>query len=111
MSKLITIKTFDNNTYKVMPRWRGWNLAVHAPVIDDNYEQSDRKWVITHLRTGYMAGGYFYGSLSQAIKTAKRWDASFGIVTTENADRWPLREQWKKIIGSGRFEAPRFATN
>ena len=111
MSKLITIKTNDGNAYKVMPRWRGWNLAVHAPVIDGNCERSDRKWVITHLRTGYITGGYFYGSLSQAILTAKRWDASFGIVTAENADRWPLREQWKQIIAMGRFEAPRFATN
>jgi len=111
MSKLITIKTNDGNAYKVMPRWRGRSLAVHAPVIDGNCERSDYKWVITHLRTGYTTGGYFYGSLSQAILTAKRWDASFGTVTAENADRWPLREQWKQIIAIGRFEAPRFATN
>ena len=106
MSKFIEIKLYNGQTQKVMPRWRGRNLAVHAPFIDGQCQRRKAQWVITHLQSGYHAGGYFYGSLREAIIAARLWDAHFGTATPENAHRWPLREQWRRIIRQGRAERP-----
>ena len=106
MSKLITINANNGQAWKVMPRWRGRNLAVHAPVIGGECERQPYLWVITHLRSGYNAGGYFYGTLREAIMAARFWDTYFGDVTAENASRWPLKDQWRRIIRNGYAERP-----
>jgi hypothetical protein len=106
MTKLIEVRYIDGTTYKVLPRWRGQNLAVHAPVIGGSVTRRGREWVITHLASGYHAGGHFYGTLSEAVLAARLWDEAFGTATVENASRWPLREQWKRIIRNGYAERP-----
>lgn len=106
MNKSIAIESTDLNTWRVMPRWRGQNLAVHAPVIGGNCQRQPNRWVITHLASGYNAGGYFNGTLREAIKAARFWDSQFGVVTAENASRWPLKNQWKRIIQQGYAERP-----
>jgi hypothetical protein len=106
MRQSITVKYTDNNTYRVMPRWRGQNLAVHAPVIDGITERKPDLWVITHLPSGYKCGGDFYGTLREATLAARLWDEMFGTVNPEQAPHWPMREQWKRIIQQGRAERP-----
>jgi hypothetical protein len=106
MAKLIDVKFIDGTTFKVLPRWRGQNLAVHAPVIGGSVTRRGREWVITHLASGYHTGGHFYGTLSEAVLAARLWDEAFGTATVENASRWPLREQWKRIIRNGYAERP-----
>lgn len=106
MRQSITIKYTDDNTYRVMPRWCGQNLAVHAPVIDGITERKTDRWVITHLASGYKSGGDFYGTLREAVLAARLWDEMFGTVSPEQAPCWPMREQWKRIIRSGRAERP-----
>jgi hypothetical protein len=106
MKKSISIVSTEFETWKVMPRWRGQNLAVHAPVIGGKCKRLPNQWVITHLPSGYNAGGYFYGTLREAKLAARLWDEMFATVTPEQAPCWPMREQWKRIIGSGRAERP-----
>jgi hypothetical protein len=106
MTQSIEILSTEYKTWRVMPRWRGKNLAVHAPVVGGKCVRKEREWVITHLQSGYSTGGSFYGTLREAIKAAKFWDTYFETATVENANRWPLREQWKRIIQSGRAERP-----
>ena len=106
MTKLVTIQTNNGATFKVMPRWRGRNLAVHAPVIDGKCQRQTDRWVITHLATGYKTGGDFYGTLREAVLAARLWDDMFATATAENASRWPLKEQWKRIIRQGVAERP-----
>ena len=106
MSKLITIYSNKGKSWKVLPRWRGANLAVHAPVVGGVCERQTDRWVITHLASGHKTGGDFCGTLREAILAARLWDAQFGAVTPENAHRWPLKDQWKRIIQSGNAERP-----
>jgi hypothetical protein len=106
MRQSISVKYTDDNTYRVMPRWRGRHLAVHAPVIDGITERKPNCWVITHLQSGYKSGGDFYGTLREATLAARLWDEMFGTVSPEQAPCWPMREQWKRIIRSGRAERP-----
>ena len=106
MSKFIEVKLNNGQTHKVMPRWRGKNLAVHAPIIDGQCQRRKAQWVITHLQSGYLTGGYFYGQLHEAILAARLWDEHFSTATPENARRWPLREQWTRIIRQGKAERP-----
>lgn len=106
MRTCITIRVNNGEQLRVMPRWRGRNLAVHAPVSAGVCQRQDGRWVITHLATGSCTGGQFYGTLQEAIKAARFWDSHFSQVTAENASRWPLREQWKRIISRGRAERP-----
>jgi hypothetical protein len=103
--KLITIKAENGQDWRVMPRWQGSNLAVHAPVVGGKCKRGD-SWVITHLASGLKAGGYFYGSLREATLAARLWDEMFGTVNPDQAPRWPMKEQWKRIIRSGRAERP-----
>ena len=104
--KLIEIKSTHGHTWKVMPRWRGKNGAVHAPVVGGVCERRDDQWVITHLESGYHTGGYFNGSLREALIAARLWDESFGTVSEKTAKIWPLRRQWKRIISQGKAERP-----
>ena len=103
--KLITIKADNDQAWRVMPRWRGRHLAVHAPVVGGKCKRGD-SWVITHLASGLRTGGDFYVSLREATLAARLWDEMFATVTPEQAPRWPMREQWKRIIQSGRAERP-----
>jgi peptide chain release factor 1 len=52
MKKSISIVSTEFETWKVMPRWRGQNLAVHAPVIGGKCKRLPNQWVITHLPSG-----------------------------------------------------------
>jgi len=104
--KLIEIKSTHGQTWKVMPRWRGKNVAVHAPVVDGVCERKDDQWVITHLQSGLHTGGYFKGSLREALKSARLWDDAFSTVSESTASIWPLARQWKRIITQGRAERP-----
>ena len=104
--KLIEIKSTHGQTWKVMPRWRGKNVAVHAPVVDGVCERKDDQWVITHLQSGLHTGGYFKGSLKEALKSARLWDDAFSTVSESTASIWPLARQWKRIINLGRAERP-----
>ena len=104
--KLIEIKSINGETWRVMPRWRGKNIAVHAPVVGGICERKDDQWVITHLESGYQTGGYFKGSLREALKSARLWDESFSTVSEATAGHWPLARQWKRIITQGRAERP-----
>lgn len=106
MAKLVSLSYIDGTTRKVMPRWRGQNLAVHAPVVGGKATREEREWVITHLASGYHTGGHFHGTLREAVLAARLWDAVFGTATAENASRWPLREQWKRILRNGYAERP-----
>jgi hypothetical protein len=103
---LIKILSTELKEWRVAPRWRGRHLAVHAPVTGGECERKEREWVITHLASGYKAGGSFHGTLREATKAARLWDAAFETVTPETANRWPLKEQWKRILQSGRAERP-----
>ena len=104
--KLIEIKSTNGETWKVMPRWKGRNIAVHAPVEGGVCERKGDQWVITHLESGFHAGGYFKGSLREALKSARLWDEAFSTVSEATAGRWPLARQWKRIITQGRAERP-----
>jgi len=104
--KLIEIKSTHGQTWKVMPRWRGVNIAVHAPVVDGVCERKGDQWVITHLQSGLHTGGYFKGSLREALKSARLWDDAFSTVSESTASIWPLARQWKRIITQGRAERP-----
>jgi len=104
--KLITINANNGEQWKVLPRWRGRNLAVHAPVVGGECQATAGKWVITHLPTGFRAKDHFCGSLREAILTARLWDDVFSTVTAENAKHWPLREQWTRIAEYGKAERP-----
>jgi hypothetical protein len=106
MTKLIAIESTDKTTWRVMPRWRGRNLAVHAPVIGGECRRRPGQWVITHLASGHNTGGHFYGTLREAIMAARFWDDHFGDVTAANASRWPLKDQWLRIIRNGYAERP-----
>jgi hypothetical protein len=106
MAQSITVQANNGQAWRVMPRWRGRHLAVHAPVIDGITERKPNCWVITHLASGAKSGGDFYGTLREAILAARLWDEMFSTVSLETAPRWPMREQWKRIIRSGRAERP-----
>ena len=88
-----------------MPRWQGRNLAVHAPVVGGKCKRGD-SWVITHLASGLKAGGNFYGPLREATLAARLWDEMFSTVNPDQAPRWPMKEQWKRITRLGRAERP-----
>ena len=106
MAQSITIQADNGQAWRVMPRWRGQNLAVHAPVINGITERKPDRWVITHLASGYKSGGDFYGTLREATLAASLWDEMFGTVNPEQAPHWPMREQWKRIIRQGSAERP-----
>jgi hypothetical protein len=106
MKQSITINGNNGEQWKVFPRWRGKNLAVHAPVIGGECQRVPGKWVITHLPTGFRARDYFCGTLSEAILAARLWDDIFDTVTPDNAKVWPLREQWIRVTNRGRAERP-----
>lgn len=106
MRTSITIRSNNGKQWRVMPRWCGQHLAVHAPVSDGVCQRQHRRWVITHLATGYRAGRRWNGTLQEAIRAARFWDSHFSQVTAENASRWPLLAQWKRIIDTGRAERP-----
>lgn len=106
MPKFVQIRQYNGSTVKLSPRWIGQNLAVHAPFIDGQCQRRKGQWVITHLQSGYHTGGYFYGSLREAILAARLWDEHFGLVTPDNVHRWPMREQWRRILKTGKAERP-----
>lgn len=106
MRQSITVEYTSGITHRVMPRWRGRNLAVHAPVIDGNTERQPDCWVITHLASGAKSGGDFHGTLREAILAARLWDDMFATVSLDTAPRWPMREQWKRILREGKAERP-----
>jgi hypothetical protein len=104
--KTIEIKSTNGQTWKVMPRWKGKNVAVHAPVVEGVCGRKDDQWVITHLQSGQMTGGYFNGSLKEALLSARIWDEAFSTVSEKTAKVWPLAIQWKRILRQGKAERP-----
>ncbi len=104
--KTIEIKSTNGQTWKVMPRWKGKHVAVHAPVVEGICERKNDQWVITHLQSGQTTGGYFNGSLKEALLSARIWDEAFSTVSEETAKVWPLAIQWKRILRQGKAERP-----
>jgi hypothetical protein len=97
MSKKIQVEMWlgqDTFFTPIFSRWKGQNLAIHAPMIGGEPTRSD-KWVITHLPTGRRAGLMY--SLQRAIKLAKEWDELF-VNIPENPREWIMRDDWLSVI-------------
>jgi len=80
---------------KIYPRWKGKNLAVHAPFIGGEVERSDY-WIITHLGSGKRAAIMY--SVSRAIKVAREWDKLFSSMNADFSSEWILLDDWKAAI-------------
>jgi hypothetical protein len=81
--------------HEVLPRWKGKNLAVHAPMVNGEIERSDY-WIITHLGSGKKAGIMY--SVKRAIKLAREWDELFDTMDAKSPHEWVMVEEWRAAL-------------
>lgn len=86
---------------RIIPRWQGRGLAIHAPLSKGKPTRKRGQWSLTHVPSGQRAG-LFNGPLKTAIDLCKKYDALFASLTPDAAPKFPYKEAWKQACREGR---------
>lgn len=105
MNRSIPITNTSGEFARVVPRWRGNGLAVHAPLLWGKPTRKCGQWSITHVNSGQSAG-LFRGPLKEAIILCRKYDSLFAALTPDTAPSFEHREAWKQACREGRVIFP-----
>jgi hypothetical protein len=95
MAKMLEVQLTDKK-FKIASRWKGKNLAVHAPIRNGKVQRERAYWVITHVQSGLVAAIMF--SVNNAIKVAREWDSLFDEFDSNKPRQWVMRDDWNKVV-------------